>query len=33
MNGLAVMMATVKLRAEDQSTIQFWTLLAKGHST
>ena len=24
---------TIKLRAVDQSTIQFWTLLAKGHST
>ena len=24
---------TVKLRAVDQSTIQFWTLLAKGYST
>ena len=24
---------TVKSRAIDQSTIQFWTLLAKGHST
>ena len=24
---------TVKLRAVDQTTIQFWTLLSKGHST
>ena len=24
---------TVKLRAVDRSTIQFWNFLAKGHST
>ena len=24
---------TVKFRTEDRSTIQFWTILAKGHST
>ena len=28
-----IYLVTVKLRAVDQSTIQFWNFLAKGHST
>ena len=31
--NLKIILDTVKWRAVDRSTIQFWTLWAKGHST